>query len=86
MEKFIPKNKLSKKAKRQRDKDQRKTWDSLNPVTRQIESQKAYTRKKPSYQETDDMRVFLWGKIVMLRLHLLEFNYIIYLNLISQLE
>ncbi len=46
--KFIPREKLSKKAKRALDEKQRATWEGLNPVTRQVPDKKAYTRKKPA--------------------------------------
>ncbi len=44
MEKFIPYEKLSKKARRVLDLQKRSTWDGVNPVTRQTESKKAYKR------------------------------------------
>ena len=46
MERFIPKNKLSKKAKKALNSAQRQTWGCLNPVTRRPENPKAYNRKK----------------------------------------
>lgn len=54
MDKFIPKQKLSKKAKRERAKAQRQTWDRLNPVTRKPENPKAYVREKPRGESDDD--------------------------------
>ncbi len=44
MEKFIPYEKLSKKAKRTLDKKNRGTWGNVKPVTRREESNKAYKR------------------------------------------
>ena len=46
MEKFIPYEKLSKKAKRKIDQTRRQTWGELNPVTRSPENSRAYNRKK----------------------------------------
>ena len=46
MEKFIPKDKMSKKTKLKLAKEQRKTWGALNPVTRKPANYKAYNRKK----------------------------------------
>ena len=44
MEKFIPYEKLSKKAKRELDRKNRNTWGDVNPVSRHEESPKAYKR------------------------------------------
>lgn len=52
MNRFIPKNKLSKKAKRAFDQAQRNIWP-ISPVTRKAQSKKAYNRKK-TRQERDD--------------------------------
>ena len=46
MKKFIPKEKLSKKARKELDSKNRLTWGSVNPVTRKTENKKAYNRKK----------------------------------------
>ncbi|MDR1687234.1 MAG: hypothetical protein LBS21_01320 [Clostridiales bacterium] len=45
-EKFISKQKLSKKARREIDLQGRRTWGNVNPSTKKIESKKAYNRKK----------------------------------------
>jgi hypothetical protein len=58
MTRFIPSEKLSKKAKRELDKSKRQTWESVKPVTRKIESKKLYKRRKPSrWIDPDSMRV-----------------------------
>lgn len=44
MEKFIPYEKLSKKAKRALDKKSRGTWGNVKPVSRREENPKAYKR------------------------------------------
>ena len=46
MKKFIPYEKLSKKAKRALDAKRRGSWGALSPVTRRAESPKAYDRQK----------------------------------------
>ena len=50
MQRFIPREKLSKKARRQLDRRQRSEW-GLSPVTRRVESKKKYTRKQKSHAE-----------------------------------
>ena len=57
MNKFIPKTKLSKKAKREIAKAQRQTWGSMNPVTRKLPNPKAYVRNKPRIESDDDTGV-----------------------------
>lgn len=52
MEKFIPYEKLSKKAKRELDQKKRKSWNGINPVTRKPQNPKAYNRRKA--QKYDD--------------------------------
>jgi hypothetical protein len=42
--KFVPYEKLSKKAKREADKARRTTWGELNPTTRKPENSRAYDR------------------------------------------
>ncbi len=51
MERFIPRAKLSKKAKRALDAARRQSW-ALNPVTRQGKNAKVYDRKK--HRKPDD--------------------------------
>ncbi len=46
MEKFIPRDKLSKKARRALDAERRKGWGPLSPVTRKSPNPKAYDRNK----------------------------------------
>ncbi len=58
MNKFIPKAKLSKKAKRERDKAARQTWGAMSPVTRKPPNPKAYVRKKPRIEPNDDTGAF----------------------------
>ena len=51
--KFIPREKLSKKAKRAIDERKRATWEGLNPTTRQTANKKAYDRKRPAPFDSD---------------------------------
>ena len=53
MKKFIPKEKLSKKARKQLDSEQRATW-TFSPVTKKVESKKLYNRKRRAYDRYDD--------------------------------
>lgn len=53
MKKFIPKEKLSKKARKQLDSEQRTTW-SFPPVTKKVESKKLYSRKRKAHDRYDD--------------------------------
>lgn len=45
MGKFVPYEKMSKKQKREINKEKRNLWE-INPVTRKSENKKAYNRKK----------------------------------------
>ncbi len=60
MPKFIPREKLSKKARRLLDAEKRATW-SFSPVTRKAENKKRYNRKKSAHVWKDDfgMSAFL---------------------------
>lgn len=46
MERFVPYEKLSKKKRRELDRQRRGTWGDCSPVTRRPENPKAYNRKK----------------------------------------
>ena len=48
MPKFIPREKLGKKARRALDAEKRATW-SFSPVTRKVENKKHYDRKKSAH-------------------------------------
>ena len=48
MTRFIPREKLGKKARRELDARQRLTW-SFSPVTRKVESRKKYNRQKTKH-------------------------------------
>ena len=44
MDKFIPREKLGKKARKELDRQRRATW-SFSPTTRRVENRKRYNRK-----------------------------------------
>ena len=49
---FVPKEKLSKKAQKELNRQRRVTWD-FNPVTKTVDSTKIYSRKRKA-QNRDD--------------------------------
>ena len=53
MKKFVPREKLGKKARKQLDSEQRATW-TFSPETKKVESKKLYDRKKKSHDRHDD--------------------------------
>ena len=53
MSRFIPREKLSRKARKLLDQERRATW-AFPPVTRKVESKKLYSRKKKSHDRYDD--------------------------------
>ena len=53
MSKFIPREKLGKKARRALDAEKRAIW-SFSPVTRKVENKKRYDRKKSAHAWKDD--------------------------------
>ncbi len=74
MDKYIPCEKLSKKAKRKLETAKRTTWGNLNPVTRKPENSKAYNRRKMQNWKKDlpnSASSFLRICIVLLLLYLL---------------
>jgi hypothetical protein len=60
MDRFIPREKLSKKARQELNKAKRKDWNGIRPATKKIESKKHYQRKKTSVLiDTDYTEIFL---------------------------
>ncbi len=53
MNKFTPKDKLSKKARKALNTQRRTLWD-VSPVTKTVESKKRYSRKRKQYLNRDD--------------------------------
>ena len=58
MEKFVPYEKLSKKAKREMDAKRRRDWGGMSPVTRKPENPKAYNRAKARKRQDAGDRAF----------------------------
>ncbi len=59
---FIPYEKMSKRQKKEEDRKRRKDWGLVSPVTKRIESQKSYNRKKDRKgQEHADGGLFCWS-------------------------
>lgn len=56
MDRFIPREKLSKKNRRKLDNRRRTTW-SFSPITRKVENKKRYNRKQKAHEcrEYDSM-------------------------------
>ena len=52
MAKFVPKEKLGKKARKELNRLHRVTWD-FSPVTKTVDSRKIYSRKRKA-QNRDD--------------------------------
>lgn len=51
MKKYVPIEKMSKKAQKALHQSRRTTWGELNPVTRRPENPAAYQRSKSRRQE-----------------------------------
>ena len=49
--KFVAREKLSKKARRELDNQGRVTWGSIDPRVKKVESKKVYNRKRFSKAE-----------------------------------
>lgn len=52
MASFVPKDKLSKKALKELNRQKRVTWE-FSPVTKTVESKKVYSRKKKAQYRDD---------------------------------
>ena len=53
MDKYVPFEKLSKKKQRELNARRRGSWNGVRPVSRKIESAKAYDRRKARKWEVD---------------------------------
>ena len=53
MAKFISREKLSKKARKELDNQKRTVW-AFSPTTKKVESKKLYNRKKSAHAWKDD--------------------------------
>lgn len=61
-QKFIPREKLSKKAKRALDERKRKVWE-INPVSRKGKNPRAYDRKGSQHRPDDGGGSLFCGNI-----------------------
>ena len=52
MARLIPKDKMSKKAQKDLNRQRRVTWD-FSPVTRTVESRKIYSRRRKARNRDD---------------------------------
>lgn len=53
VDKFVPKEKMSKKAQKELNRQRRVKWD-LSPITRTADSRKLYNRKRNARNRYDD--------------------------------
>ncbi len=53
MARFVPKDKLSKKAQKEMNRQRRTMWD-FSPVSRAVDSKKRYNRKRNTRDRYDD--------------------------------
>ena len=56
MAKFISREKLSKKARRELDNQKRAVW-AFSPTTRKVESKKLYNRRKSAHAWKNDFGI-----------------------------
>ena len=61
MARFVPKDKLGKKAQKELNRQRRTMWD-FSPVTKTVDSKKLYNRKRNTRDRYDDYgaSVFHW--------------------------
>lgn len=52
-DKFIPKEKLSKKKRKELNTQKRNSWSEIKPVTRLVESKKCYNRQREKSKTRD---------------------------------
>ena len=52
MARFVPKEKLSKKAQKELNRQRRVTWN-FSPVTKTVDSRKIYSRKRKALNRDD---------------------------------
>ena len=60
MARFVPKDKLSKKAQKELNRQRRVTWN-FSPVTKTVESKKVYSRKRKARIGDDGFPGFFPG-------------------------
>lgn len=64
MEKFVPYEKMSKRTRRELDRQRRGSWGAISPVSRKVESKKVYNRKK--MQPRNDFETASFFRFVIL--------------------
>ena len=57
MTKFVPKEKMSKKARKELERQRRVMWN-VSPVTKKVESKKRYSRKRAAQIRENDLSCF----------------------------
>ena len=62
MAKFVPREKMGKKARKELDRLRRATWE-FSPVTKKVESGKIYSRKRKARNRDDGLGFFAFGGI-----------------------
>ena len=73
MKKFIPKEKLGKKARKQLDTEQRSTW-AFSPVTKRWKAKSCTTaREKPMTVMMITARAFLWVHMPVMTTSVIRF-------------
>jgi hypothetical protein len=64
MQPFLPREKMSKRERRELDASRRTTWDNVNPITRKTENKKTYNRKKsPRWYNDDSTGIFVIDRL-----------------------
>ena len=53
VKRFVPKEKLSKKARKEMNRKRRVTWE-FSPVTKTVDSRKVYSRKRKAQNRDDE--------------------------------
>jgi len=73
---YVPYQKRSKKGRRETDQAKRATWGSVSPVTKKVESAKAYNRKKiQRWQKEWPRWIFCLGADACYRATAFEYNF-----------
>ena len=62
MARFVPREKLSKKAQKELNRQRRVAWD-FSPVTRTVDSRKVYSRKRKTQNRDDYGLSFLFSPL-----------------------
>ena len=77
MKRFVPREKLGKKAQKQLDSEQRATW-AFSPVTKKVESKKLYDRKRKTHDRYDDYGMgFFFTSLLLCKLSLIYLAFLI---------